>query len=123
MSARILIVEDNADNMKLITWVLEDEEYDVKGTTTAEEALDMLENESFDLVLMDISLPGMDGKEATRRLRADSKFESLPIIAVTAHAVKGEAEQIMASGVSALATKPINEEELVQTIKSYLNTE
>ena len=74
----------------------------------------------FDLVLMDISLPGMDGKEATRRLRAHPRFARLPIIAVTAHAIRGEDEVIRAAGVSALVTKPIDEAVLVQTIRGYL---
>ena len=120
MDKRILIVEDNADNMKLITWILEDEGYEFTGVTSAEAALEILEEQRFNLILMDISLPGMDGNEATRRLRADQRFEDLPILAVTAHAVEGEAETIMSSGVSALATKPIDEDALLKTIRSLL---
>ncbi len=121
MSASILVVEDNPDNMKLITWVMEDEGYALTCVGSAEEALEAVDKESFDLVLMDISLPGMDGKEATRRLRSKPEFDSLPILAVTAHAVKGEAEDILASGVSALITKPIDEDQLLQTVKSFLS--
>src|SRR6185437_3676591 len=92
MRGTILVVEDNPDNMKLLAWTLEDEGFAFEGAASAEEALLALERRPFDLILMDISLPGMDGAEATRRLRAQSRFAGLPIIAVTAHAVQGEAQ-------------------------------
>ncbi len=120
MSHRILVVEDNPDNTKLIAWLLDDAEYDFECVDTAEVAIDRLESQTFDLVLLDISLPGMDGKEATRRLRADSRFENLPIVAVTAHAIDSEAESIRRSGVSALVTKPIEEEVLLEVMKDLL---
>ena len=97
--------------------------YAFEGAASAEEALLALERRPFDLVLMDISLPGMDGTEATRRLRAQPRFAGLPIIAVTAHAVRGEAEKILAAGVSALLTKPIDEAGLVESIRSHLRRE
>ena len=87
MSATILIVEDNPDNMKLLAWALEDEGYEVEGVGSAEDALTLLDRKTYDLVLMDISFPGMDGKEATRQLRGDARYATLPIIAVTAHGV------------------------------------
>lgn len=71
--------------------------------------------------MMDISLPGMDGKEATRRIRANPGTAGLPVIAVTAHAVMGEADSIMASGVSALITKPIDEIRLLDAIAALLS--
>ncbi len=120
MGARILVVEDNPDNMKLVTWVLEDHEYDFVEAWTAEEAFEHLELGEFDLVLMDISLPGMDGKEATRKLRSDPRFVDLPIIAVTAHAISGEADAIRQSGVSTILTKPLDETQLMETIQKYL---
>ncbi len=102
MNFTILVVEDNSDNMRLFAWTLEDEGYSFEGVRSAEEALQLLEQRSFDLVLMDISLPGIDGKEATRRIRANARLEHLPVIAVTAHAIKGEDAAILASGVDAL---------------------
>jgi two-component system, cell cycle response regulator DivK len=117
---RILVVEDNPDNMKLFAWILEDEGYEYQAVGSAEAALEVLSLRDFDLVLMDISLPGMDGKEATRRIRADSRLVGLPVIAVTAHAIKGEDEAILASGVSALVTKPIDEALLLETIGDLL---
>jgi len=121
MNPRILIVDDNPDNRKLIAWLLEDEGFEnLVEVDTAEACLEILEQESFDLVLMDIRLPEMGGDEATRKLRADPRFADLPIIAVTAHAISGEKEAILASGVSALVTKPIDEEELLTTMRRLL---
>jgi two-component system cell cycle response regulator DivK len=120
MRASILVVEDNPDNMKLFAWTLEDGGYDYEGVASGEEALEALERQPFDLVLMDISLPGIDGKETTRRIKTQARFAHLPVIAVTAHAIKGEAEAILASGVTALVTKPIDEEELLRTIRASI---
>jgi CheY-like chemotaxis protein len=120
MNTNILVVEDNPDNMKLVGWALEDAGYSFAGARSAEEALNLLEQRVFDLVLMDVSLPGMDGTEATRRLRADPRFATLPIIAVTAHAIRTEEEAILASGVDDLVTKPIDETRLLQAIETML---
>jgi len=120
MSPHVLVVEDNRDSRKLITWLLEDEGYTFREASTAEQGLSWVESESFDIILMDISLPAMDGQEATRRLRSDPRFREIPIIAVTAHAVRGKYEEIMSSGVSALITKPIDEIVLLENIKSLL---
>ena len=121
MTASILVVEDNADSLKLIAWALEDQGYPFQSVGNAEDAIDLLGHKRFGLVLMDISLPGMDGKEATRRIRANPRTASLPVIAVTAHAVLGEADSIMASGASALITKPIDELRLLDTIAALLS--
>jgi len=120
MQANILVVEDNPDNRKLVTWILEDEGYSVTCAPTAEEGLAALEQRVFDIVLMDISLPGMDGKEATRQIRQNPKWQALPVIALTAHAIKGEHESIMASGVTDLITKPLDEEQLLNRLAELL---
>lgn len=120
MSIRVLIVEDNADNRKLIAWVLGDIGYEWSEAETAEQGLAPLGKEHFDIVLMDISLPGIDGLEATRRIRKNPEWSDLPIIAVTAHAIKGEDAKIFDAGVSALVTKPVNEVLLVQRMKELL---
>ncbi len=120
MTRKILVVEDNPDNMKLVTWILEDENYAVTGVSSGEECLQQLQQESFDLVLMDISLPGIDGKEATRRLRAMEQFRNLPIIALTAHAIKGEDEEIRAAGVTDLITKPLDEDQLLRRLRELV---
>jgi len=120
MNSTILIVEDNPDNQVLLIWTLEDAGYETICVDTAEKALDLLERNDFDLVLMDISLPSMDGKEATRRLRDNPRHAALPVIAVTAHAVSGEAQSIRDSGVDAILTKPITGRILVEAVESFL---
>lgn len=120
MSAAILVVDDNPDNLKLVRWTLEDEGYNVTEAVTAEEALDLAARRDFDLVLMDISLPGMDGKEATRRLRSIPRYASTPILAVTAHAISEEQAEIRTSGVSEVIHKPIDIKQLLKTIQQYL---
>ena len=122
MFKKVLVVEDNPDNMKLVTWILEDDKYQVTGVSSAEDCLSKLETEQFDAVLMDISLPGMDGKEATRKLRAQKQFQDLPILALTAHAIKGEDTEILASGVTDLITKPLDEQVLLQRLRELLGS-
>jgi two-component system, cell cycle response regulator DivK len=116
----ILVVEDNPDNRKLFEWLLEDEGYAFECVATAEEGLAALAARPFGLVLMDVSLPGMDGKEATRRIRSDPSLADLPVFAVTAHAVRGETEAILASGVTRLVTKPIDETLLLDAIRDAM---
>ncbi len=120
MGSHILIVEDNTDNWRLLTWILEDEGHSFIVSESAEDAFDALERDEFDLILMDISLPGIDGKEATRMLRKDSRFAEIPIVAVTAHAIKGLDSEILASGMTTLVTKPIDEEQFLETLRSIL---
>ena len=117
----ILVVEDNPDNAQLVTWILEDEGYSVDLAETAELGLDMLAKSDYSLILMDISLPGMDGKEAMTIIRSNPRFQSIPIIAVTAHAVLGEKDAIIASGADMLVTKPIIEEDLLSAISKILD--
>ncbi|TQV70739.1 response regulator [Exilibacterium tricleocarpae] len=120
MTASILIVEDNPDNCQLVTWILEDEGYQVTPAACAEEGIRKLLETPFDIVLMDISLPGMDGKQATTHIRAMDGFQKLPIIALTAHAIKGEHEAILSAGVTDLLTKPLDESLLLACIERHL---
>lgn len=106
----ILMVEDNADNADLATWMLEDAGYSVTTAQTAEEGLALLEQSPYQLVLMDISLPGMDGKQAIQLIRANEQKKHLPIIALTAHAILNERDAILASGANCIVTKPIDED-------------
>ncbi len=121
MSASILVIEDNPDNRKLVTWILEDEDYQVTCAETAEEGLTLVEQAAFDLILMDISLPGIDGTEATRLIRQMPDLKHIPIIALTAHAIKGEQESILACGVDDLITKPLDEDQLLSRMQELLN--
>ena len=118
----LLLIEDNHDNQQLICWILEDEGYTLDCADTAEKGLALLNQNDYRLVLMDISLPGIDGKEATKIIRNTPKLESTIIIAITAHAVLQERELILTSGVDDMLTKPVDEEELISTINKHLNT-
>lgn len=118
---RILVVEDHPDNQQLVTWILEDEDYQVTCAGSAEEGLSLLEGayataHPYAAVLMDISLPGIDGKEATKRLRSKAQFRELPVFALTAHAVEAEQRLILQSGVTGLLTKPIDEQQLIEVL-------
>ncbi len=118
----ILVVEDNPDNMKLVTWMLEDEGYTVAPAFNAEEGLQLAASNTFDAILMDISLPGMNGKEATTKLRATEEYRSAPIFALTAHAIIKETKEILDSGVDELITKPINETLLLERLKHHIHS-
>ncbi|MBN1910658.1 MAG: response regulator [Pirellulales bacterium] len=120
MKPRILVVEDNPDNMTLVQWALDDAGYTCVQASSAETAFRMLEFESVDLILMDISLPGIDGKEATRRLRTDPRYASIPIIAVTAHAISEEERAIRDCGVNDVITKPIDWDRFQEVLQTYL---
>lgn len=105
--AKILFVEDEPDIRDLVRLALEDE-HSVVAAETAEEGLRRAAEHSPDLILMDISLGGaFDGLEATRRLRADPRFDRTPIIALTAHAMMGDRERVLAAGCDEHWTKPI----------------
>ncbi len=120
MNAHILVVEDNLDNSKLVSWILEDEGYEVTCVASGERCLTLLEKGGYDLVLMDISLPGISGKEVTRRIRQAPHLQKLPVVALTAHAIETEQQNILSSGVDDLLTKPINDDQLVKIIQKLL---
>lgn len=121
MTANILVVEDNPDNSKLVSWILEDEGYESVCVATGEDCLTIIEQQSFDLILMDISLPGLNGKEVTRKIRQHPSLHAIPILALTAHAMEAEQQSIRESGVNGLLTKPINDDLLVAALQQHLN--
>ena len=122
ISHTLLLVEDNADNAELATWILEDANYKITPATTAEAALEALEEAHFNLILMDISLPGMDGKEAIKIIRANPLIANTPIIALTAHAILQERDSIMESGADYIITKPLDEDVLLAKIAELIKT-
>ena len=103
---RIALVEDNPDNRLLVQAMIGDH-YDIDEYESGPEALAGLARGLADLVLLDISLPGMDGVEVLRQLRADSRTAGMPVIALTAHAMTGDRERFMAAGFNGYITKPI----------------
>jgi CheY-like chemotaxis protein len=116
----ILIVDDNAANLKLARVVLAAEGYEVHTANDAEEALRVLSVLTPRLVLMDIQLPGMDGLELTRRLKADARHRDLIIVALTAYAMKGDDEKAKRAGCDGYVTKPIDPETLPGIVSGFL---
>jgi two-component system cell cycle response regulator len=122
MKARILIVDDNLLNRKLAGDLLELEGYEVQSCEDAEQAQELLAREAApDLILMDLSLPGMDGLTLTRRLKADARFEAVPIVAFTALAMKGDEEKALQAGCSGYIAKPIDTRRLPMQVGGFLS--
>lgn len=120
MAARILIVDDNAVNLKLASELLELEGYAVERAVDAEHAQEILRGSVPDLILMDIALPGMDGLTLTRKLKADGRLKHIPIIALTAFAMKGDDDKAFAAGCEGYITKPIDTRELPRQVAEIL---
>jgi CheY-like chemotaxis protein len=117
---RIAVVEDNTDNRLLVRAIL-DGLYDIEEYVNGRDALGRMPARRPDLVLLDISLPEMDGTEVLRHLRADERLASLPVIALTAHAMAGDREKYLASGFDDYVTKPIlDEDQLIGAIERLL---
>ena len=121
MTTRIFIVDDNPTNLKLASDVLVSEGFAVESARDAEEALRLLERELPDLILMDIALPGMDGLTLTRLLKAESRFKNVPIVALTASAMRGDEEKALEAGCMGYITKPINTRTFAQQIREFLS--
>jgi CheY-like chemotaxis protein len=123
-SLRVLVAEDNAVNQRLVVRLLEKRGHRIEVAANGREALAALRKASFDLVLMDVQMPEMDGFEATAAVRAREKSEGAqthqPIIALTAHAMKGDREKCLVAGMDGYLTKPIRVEELDELLKSYM---
>lgn len=120
--ARILVVEDNHDNMTLITDVLHSLDYDVIAARDGEDGLKTAKDEKPALILLDLSLPKMDGWTVARSLKSDSDPDvvKIPIIALTAHAMVGDREKAIAAGCNDYLSKPINLRELASKLNQYL---
>lgn len=116
---KILIVEDVEMNRDLLVQLLEDN-YELVEAKDGREGLEKIKSESPDLVLLDISLPEMDGYEVTRAVRADDAINHVPIIAVTAHAMAGDEDRALEAGCNDYLTKPIDEEELWAKVENLL---
>ena len=121
MKEKILIVEDNPINMRLIEMTLRAKNYTLLQATDGEEALDVAKEGRPDLILMDIQLPKIDGLEVTRRLKKTKAFRRIPVIAMTAYAMKGDKERAIEAGCDAYLSKPINTRELPGMIAEMLS--
>jgi CheY-like chemotaxis protein len=120
--AKILMVDDNPGNMKLLSFILGKQGYEVRVAGDAEQALSVLKEFRPRLILMDVQLPGMDGLELTRRLKADPAHSDIMIIAVTASAMKGDEQEALAAGCDGYITKPIDTRLMPVLVARYLET-
>ena len=120
---KILLVEDNEMNRDMLSRRLLKQGFEMVLAVDGEEAVDLARSEAPDLILMDISLPGLDGWEATRLLKARPETRSIPIIALTAHAMAGDREKSLAAGCNDYDTKPIDFRRLVEKIQGLLGKE
>ena len=120
MKRCILVVDDNPTNLKLVSDVLEFEGYAVLKAEDAEAAQVVLHDTRPDLILMDIALPGMDGLALTRKLKADAAFAHIPIVALTAFAMKGDDQKALAAGCDGYITKPIDTRKLPEQVAEWL---
>jgi two-component system cell cycle response regulator DivK len=118
--ANVLIVEDNADNLKLATFLLQSAGHTVISASNAEAGLALARSDHPELILMDIQLPGMDGLEATGLLKGDETTRSIPVIALTALAMKGDEERIRAAGCDGYIGKPMRYKEFLAAVTAHL---
>ena len=121
MTKRVLIVEDNDLNMKLFHDLLEAHGYDTLQTKDGMEALKLARQHHPDLILMDIQLPEVSGLEVTKWLKEDDDLKSIPVVAVTAFAMKGDEERIREGGCEAYISKPISVSHFLETIRGLLD--
>jgi CheY-like chemotaxis protein len=117
----ILIVEDNPRDAKLVRDVLGAKGYEIINAGTAEQGIELVRARQPALILMDVMLPGMDGRAATKALKADPKTQQIPVIALTASAMKGDREGLLAAGFDGYIAKPIDIKKFPGTVAGYLN--
>ncbi|HYA88964.1 MAG TPA: response regulator [Nitrospirota bacterium] len=117
---KILVVEDNEKNMYLICYIIESMGHLPIKAATGEEGVEIAAKEQPDLILMDIQLPGIDGLEATRQIRASRASASIPIIAITSYAMTGDRERLLTAGCNGYIEKPINPETIMAELNVYL---
>jgi len=123
MAQKIFIVEDNELNMKLFNDLLEAHGYETVTTRNGTKAMDMAKDSKPDLILMDIQLPEVSGLDITRMMKADDDLKHIPIIAVTAFAMKGDEDKIRECGCNGYISKPISIGSFIETIQQNLETE
>jgi CheY-like chemotaxis protein len=118
----ILVVEDNPVNMRLVRLLLRAHGYAVQEAATGQDAFAWLRTGRPDLILLDIELPGLDGFSVAAMLKSDAQTRAIPLIAITAYAMKGDAERVLAAGCDAYVAKPIDDAALLEVIATCLQT-
>jgi two-component system cell cycle response regulator DivK len=119
MAKTVLIVEDNELNMKLFNDLLEAHGYRTLKTSSGVEAIELARQHAPDLILMDIQLPEVSGEDVTQWLKSDEELRSIPIVAITAFAMKGDEERIRRKGCEAYLSKPISVGKFIETVRTY----
>ena len=117
---RVLLTDDNAINRQVIKLFLAPQGCEISEATNGKEALDKVASGEFDIVLLDVHMPVMDGKEAIKRIRANEKWQNLPVIALTADAMSGDREKYLALGMTDYVSKPVDQRELVAKMHAVL---
>jgi two-component system cell cycle response regulator DivK len=120
MSKRILVVEDQEDNRRIVRDLLTSTGYELIEAVDGEAGVRMAKEHRPDLILMDIQLPGLDGYEATRRIKAEPTLRAIPIVVVTSYALSGDDAKAMAAGADAYVAKPFSPRQLLATIRKLL---
>ena len=121
MTKTVLVVEDNDLNMKLFHDLLDANGYGTLQSKTGKEALEIVKKQTPDLVLMDIQLPDVSGLEVTRLIKENEKTKNIPVIAITAFAMKGDEEKIRQGGCEAYMSKPISVPKFLEMVRSFLD--
>jgi CheY-like chemotaxis protein len=122
-AARVLVVEDNEMNMQLVEYLLEEGGYQIVKAASGEDALSIARGgEAVDLILMDIHLPGIDGLSVIREMKNDPQTGAIPILALTAHAMRGDKDRFLEAGCDGYISKPIDVKTFLTSIRSYLRT-
>lgn len=120
---KVLVVEDDSINMILVFEILKASGIMVDGAENGKEAIKKIENEFYDLILMDIELPGMDGIETTRIIKSKPEYKDVPIVALTAYAMKGDREICLEAGMDEYIAKPIHVTEFMERMKKYVGSQ
>ena len=125
MKPNILYIEDHPDNMTLVKRIFRPDEYNLIEAGSGIQGVSIAEEQDIDLILLDINLPDIDGYEVARRLRTSRKTDlaQTPIVAVTANAMKGDANKVIAAGCNVYLSKPINIQDLMDTVENLLTKE
>jgi CheY-like chemotaxis protein len=119
--ARVLVVEDNDMNMQLVEYLLEEGGYQIVKAASGEDALSIARGgEPVDLILMDIHLPGIDGLSVVREMKTDERTKAIPILALTAHAMRGDRDRFLEAGCDGYISKPIDVKTFLTSVRQYL---
>jgi CheY-like chemotaxis protein len=121
MSARVLVIEDNASSLELMIYLLESFGHMPFGARDGEEGIKVARSERPDLILCDVQLAAMDGHEVCRRLKSDPVLNSIPLVALTAYAMVGDREKMLAEGFDGYLSKPVNPEQVMNQLAPFLS--